>query len=137
MLRDMLVEGSAFGCLRTLSTFGQNATPGTEFQQDLVTVTLLRIGVSKFSSISKFAAASPPGFMMEPAALDGGWRPRWQLGQFGKKGSSRVLGFRGCRALGFGMVSSKKILVLGHVHPLAHKDVLRRSATRMKGSVCV
>lgn len=105
---------------------------GLEFQ-DLVTVTLLRIGVSKFSSISKFAAASPPGFMMEPAALDGGCFSD----QFGKKGSSRVLGVRGCRALGFGMVSLKKILVLGHVHPLAHKDVLHRSATRMKGSVCV
>lgn len=39
LLRDMFVEGSAFGCLRTLKKPLAPATPGTEFQQDLVTVT--------------------------------------------------------------------------------------------------
>lgn len=38
-------------------------------------------------------------------------------------------GVSGLQGVGFRDGVIKKILVLGHVHPLAHKDVLRRSAT--------
>ena len=59
---------------------------------------------------------------MEALSPDGG------LGSLGRKD---LPGFRGCRVLGFRDGVIKTFLVLGNVHPRAHRDALCRSATRM------